>query len=88
MPYFFCTRAISRAPSRETAKNLQITLAESTKLGFVPYQFEARLALGEMEMRFGKTPAGRARLRALEKDATAKGFFLIARKAHAAASSQ
>jgi hypothetical protein len=36
-------------------------------------------------MKSGKTTAGRARLAALEKDATAKGFLLIARKAHAAA---
>lgn len=43
-----------------------------------------QLALGEIEMKSGKAAAGRARLEALEKDATAKGFLLIARKAAAA----
>jgi tetratricopeptide (TPR) repeat protein len=46
---------------------------------------EARLAIGEIEMKSGKTAAGRARLAVLEKVAGAKGFNLIARKAAAAA---
>jgi hypothetical protein len=37
-----------------------------------------------MEVKSGRAAAGRARLQALEKDATAKGFLLIARKAAAA----
>jgi len=45
--------------------------------------YEARLALGEIEMNSGKTGAARFRLRALEKDATEHGYLLIARKAHA-----
>ncbi len=64
---------------------LEATIAEAKKYGFVGYQLEARLALGEIEMKSGK-PVAPARLAALEKDATAKGFLLIARKAHAAAS--
>jgi len=60
---------------------LQSVLTEADKLGFVPCYFEARLALGEVEMSAGDTSAGRARLKALEKDARAKGFLLIARKA-------
>ena len=47
-------------------------------------QFEAALALGQIEIEAGKTSAGRARLQALEKDATAHGFLLIAKKAAAA----
>ena len=50
------------------------------------YQLEADLALGETEMKAGAKDAGRVRLLALEKDATAKGFLLIARKAHTAGS--
>jgi serine/threonine protein kinase/tetratricopeptide (TPR) repeat protein len=65
-------------------RSLEATLAEATRLGFVPYQYEARLALGELEMNSGQTTAGRAHLTALEKDARAKGFLLIARKAAAA----
>ena len=46
---------------------------------------EARLALGKIEMRSAQTAtAGIARLADLEKDARARGFLLIARKAAAA----
>jgi len=51
----------------------------------LPYQFEARLALGQIEMQSGKSSAGRPHLETLEKDARAKAYFLIARKAAAAA---
>lgn len=69
----------------EAKTRLKAALSEATKTGFVPEQLEARLALGEIEMKSGKSAVGRARLEALEKDATAKGFLLIARKAAAAA---
>jgi tetratricopeptide (TPR) repeat protein len=68
----------------EAMTSLKATLAEATKYGFVGYQFEARFALGEIEMESGKSAAGQARLEALEKDAKAKGFGLIARKAASA----
>jgi len=59
-------------------------LAHSRKLGILPLQLEASLALGEIQMK-GKNPAAsRARLEELEKTARAKGFELIARKAAAA----
>ena len=73
-------RARMREPA-EAEKSLKATLAEAIKYGYVNYQFEARLALGEIEMKSGSTTAGRARLNALETDATAKEFLLIARKA-------
>ncbi|MFI5058330.1 MAG: tetratricopeptide repeat protein [Candidatus Acidiferrales bacterium] len=66
------------------SKDLEAILNEETALGNVSLQFEARLALGEIEMRVGEGAAGRSRLASLEKDATAKGFLLVARKAHAA----
>jgi tetratricopeptide (TPR) repeat protein len=66
--------------------NLQAVFAEAAKYGFVGRQFEARLGIGECEMKSGHVAAGRARLVSLEKDATSKGFLLIAHKAHAAAS--
>jgi tetratricopeptide (TPR) repeat protein len=65
-------------------KDLEAILNEETTLGDVALQFEARLALGEIEMRMGEVAAGHSRLASLEKDATEKGFLLIARKAHAA----
>lgn len=65
-------------PARKTLLSVR---NEAEKLGFVPYGFEARLALGEIETKSGNTAEGRARLQVLEKDAKAKGFLLIARKA-------
>jgi tetratricopeptide (TPR) repeat protein len=60
---------------------LQATLAEARRHGFLLRQFEARLALGQIEMKSGRAAAGRSRLALLEKDAKAAGFPLIARKA-------
>jgi eukaryotic-like serine/threonine-protein kinase len=70
----------------EAEKQLNLLLDESTRDGLVSYQFEIRLALGEIEMKSGKAASGVAHLKSLEKDATAKGFLLIAHKARAAAS--
>jgi tetratricopeptide (TPR) repeat protein len=64
-------------------KKLDGAMAAATHGGLVLEQFECRLAIGELEMKSGKAVAGRAHLGALEKDATAKGFLLIARKAKA-----
>ena len=86
-PIFIMAARIHSASGKTTtaSKNLDSILNEETTLGNVPLQFEARLALGEMEMRMGETATGRSHLASLEKDATAKRFLLIAHKAHAAA---
>jgi serine/threonine protein kinase/tetratricopeptide (TPR) repeat protein len=76
--------ALSSDPA-QPRKLLEGALAEAEKFGLVPFQFEARYALAEMLMKVGKTGQGRFLLSALEKDATAKGFLLIARNAHSAA---
>jgi hypothetical protein len=84
---FTITAARIRAISRKDAdvkRSLEATLAEATDFGLVNQQLEARLALGETEMNFGQVDAGRARLEALEKEARAKGFALIANKTAAA----
>jgi len=70
----------------EALKNLEAAFADATKLGYIGYQFDARLALGELEIKSGNAAAGRARLSALEKEARAKGFLSIARQAAAAIS--
>jgi tetratricopeptide (TPR) repeat protein/TolB-like protein/tRNA A-37 threonylcarbamoyl transferase component Bud32 len=64
------------------AETLARSVLEAEKLGFVVYQFDARLALGEIEMELG-TPGASARLKQLQRDASAKGFLLVARKAAA-----
>ena len=76
----------SGGPSEMAAavKNLAAAQAAAAKVGDINGQFEARLALGEVEMKAGNLSRGRARLEALEKEAKARGFGLIARKAAAA----
>jgi len=68
--------------SVKATQELDSVLSEATQFGIVPEQLEARLALGEIEMKSGQVAAGRTRLEALKKDAAAKGFALIARNAH------
>jgi tetratricopeptide (TPR) repeat protein len=59
-------------------------LAAATKAGLVLEEFDARLAIGELKMKSEPIAPSRTYLASLEKDATAKGFLLIARKAKAA----
>jgi DNA-binding winged helix-turn-helix (wHTH) protein/tetratricopeptide (TPR) repeat protein len=62
-------------------KNLVGTPGAST---FAEEQYEARLALGEIEMKFADRAAGRSYLEALQKEAFSQGFQLIAQKAASA----
>jgi serine/threonine protein kinase/tetratricopeptide (TPR) repeat protein len=62
--------------------------AEANKLGFVQTQLEASLALGEIQMKGQNPVAGRVVLLQLGKDAHARGFSLIAKKASAALESR
>jgi tetratricopeptide (TPR) repeat protein len=62
-------------------KELTAIIAKSRELGYQGFELEARLALAEIEMRSGQREAGRAHLTAVETDANAKGFNLIAHKA-------
>jgi DNA-binding winged helix-turn-helix (wHTH) protein/tetratricopeptide (TPR) repeat protein/TolB-like protein len=64
----------------ESTRQLNRVLVDATAAGFLDLAFDARLALGEIEM--GST-AGRARLAALEKDSANAGVLLIARRATA-----
>ena len=63
------------------ASALDGVLAEARKSGLGVVQLEARLAMGGVDLARGRAQQGRERLRALEADARAKGFGLIARKA-------
>jgi len=73
------------APSRADAiKQLQSIVAETTRRGYVGLALGARLTLAEMEGRAGDRASARARLASLEKDAAARGYGLIARKARTA----
>lgn len=76
----------NRRDAAEAARRLQAIIAQAHRLGFIPYEFEARLALGEVEIKGGSTAAGRAQLAALETEARRQGFDLVARQADALAS--
>jgi serine/threonine protein kinase/tetratricopeptide (TPR) repeat protein len=80
-------RAASRKPEDQRAarKSINSMVAETTRDGFKEYELEARLALGEIEMKSNQAETGRRMLAALEKEARSRGFALIADKAAAAA---
>ena len=65
----------------EAMHGLETVRAEASRHGYAWWEFEARLHLGELELRSGKIIAGRARLEQLEAGARHKGFLLAARKA-------
>jgi tetratricopeptide (TPR) repeat protein len=71
----------------ESVKSLDAVIDDMNRLGLVSLQLEARLALGEIQIKSPKTAtAGEETLNTLEKDATAKGFVFIAHRAHATSS--
>jgi eukaryotic-like serine/threonine-protein kinase len=74
------TKAANGNPG-EATKALQAVLNETSRNRYLPFEFEIRLALGTIEMKTGHAAEGRSRLEALERDARAKGFVRIARKA-------
>jgi tetratricopeptide (TPR) repeat protein len=63
---------------------LQTIVKQARQSGYKSLEFEARLALGEAESISVDRVAGRRNLRALEQEARAAGFLLIARKSSAA----
>jgi tetratricopeptide (TPR) repeat protein len=76
-------RAVLGKPSDQTGaiRTLEARLSEAKTYGYVGYELESRLALGKIEIQSGHVQDGRSRLAALERDARAKGFSFIARKA-------
>jgi serine/threonine protein kinase/Tfp pilus assembly protein PilF len=79
-----------RAKSGDTSyarAELEPVIASAHKLGYRSYEYQARLALAEIDLRSGSA-AARIHLDALEKDARAKGFLLVANQAHALAQEQ
>ena len=76
---------VSESQSRTDAiRQLQSTVDEATRMGYVSRAFDARHRLAEMQMRAGDRDRARAELARLETDAAANGFALIARKARVA----
>ena len=67
--------------SEDAVKNLQETITTAKKSGYLGYQLEAPLALGEVLLKSGKRSAGLTQLSEVRSVAQAKGFGLIAKKA-------
>jgi tetratricopeptide (TPR) repeat protein len=68
----------------EAVKILQALHVETARYGYVGYQLQAELHLGELEFKSGNAAAARARLTQVQKDAEGHGFTFIARKAASA----
>ena len=58
-----------------------VVLKSYLEIKLLGNEFDARLALAEIEMKAGQMTAGRAHLTAIEADALVKGYILVARKA-------
>ena len=69
---------------QDAIRILQTTIASARKSGYLGYQLESQLALGEVEKTSGKTTAGVSQLAVVRKQAQMKGFSLIADKAERA----
>lgn len=61
--------------------SLQAAVREAQKCGFTGLLLEARLVLAGLELKQGKSAPALPRLSAIERDARAKGFLLIAERA-------
>jgi hypothetical protein len=80
-----CDKLHVRSRRTTALKELASVEKEAHAAGLVAIEFEARLALGEMERKAGQTVKARATLNALAQEAKARGFNLIAVKAGGAA---
>jgi tetratricopeptide (TPR) repeat protein len=65
-------------------KELDAMLVSAHKFGYLSYEFEARLALAEIELP-ADSPSVKRQLRLLENEARGKGMLLIAKEASALA---
>jgi tetratricopeptide (TPR) repeat protein/TolB-like protein len=82
-----CARVLGTLAGAERSLALNMlrqAQADATRTGILPLVLEARLALGEIEMRTSPATA-QERLRELQKEASAKGFGWVASRAAAAA---
>jgi DNA-binding winged helix-turn-helix (wHTH) protein/tetratricopeptide (TPR) repeat protein len=77
--------ASPRSGGGKPVSELARAVAEARAFHYVGVELEGRLAMAEVEMQSGARAGGRAHLQALEKDASKRGFGLVARKAKAAA---
>ena len=76
--------AATLGKAADALRPLQSAAAEAHRRGSVVAEFDARLAIGELEINSGAKKLGQSHLQQLQKDAQSRGFLLTARKAGAA----
>ena len=86
-PRFEATLADSRVKAKlgkntEARQELETMQASAHKFGYRIYEYEARLAIGEIELWTG-SPAARAHLNSVEADARSQGALLVGNQARA-----
>ncbi|HEX6640976.1 MAG TPA: tetratricopeptide repeat protein, partial [Thermoanaerobaculia bacterium] len=74
---------VEQARYDRDAAALERAVARAHREKLIEAELDARLALAQVELRLGHTVSARARAAALAKEATARGFGLIARQAGA-----
>ena len=81
-----CEGEVLRAEGKtdQAQQAAEKVLAKAEACGDVPQRFDALLLLGKIELETGRAPQGIARLDALQQEATAKGWLLVASHAKAA----
>jgi DNA-binding winged helix-turn-helix (wHTH) protein/tetratricopeptide (TPR) repeat protein len=72
---------VSTASGTAVQKELNAIVAKSREMGYRGVELDSRLALAEIEVKEGQTAAGWTHLAAIESEAKAKGYQLVARKA-------
>jgi hypothetical protein len=72
----------------DASRELEGVLKDASGMKLTGYEFEARLAQAEMKFENGNASAARLQLQTLGKEAGAKGFRLIARKAASASAAK
>jgi tetratricopeptide (TPR) repeat protein/tRNA A-37 threonylcarbamoyl transferase component Bud32 len=78
------TLRAARGEAAAAAKSVAEAVLRAEEKGLIAFSLEARLLEGEFLAKAGARDAARAKLAALEKDASARGFRRIARRAAAA----
>ena len=86
-PRYEVTLADSRIKAKsgktsEALQEVQATLNSARKFGYRLYEYQARLAIGEIELGSGAA-GGRVHLTSLQKDARERGAWLVANQAQA-----
>ncbi len=84
-PRYEAVLADSRVKARsgkvaEARRELETSIASARKFGYRLYEYQLRLALGEIELS-ARVPSARPQLQAVAKDANAHGALLVARQA-------